>query len=69
MVAGGERKTPLQGKLDDALAIQQQLEQNACRQGARRYVYQARCAVARRSKRPDDAAKYTEKASSLKRKP
>ena len=60
----------LQGKLDDALAIQQRLEQEMlAAKEPDEYVYQELAALYTALKRPDDAAKYTEKASSLKRKP
>ncbi len=60
----------LQGKLDDALAIQLRLEQEMlAAKEPDEYVYEELAALSKALKRPEDAAKYTEKQNSLKRKP
>jgi len=60
----------LQGKLDDALAIQLRLEQEMlAAQEPDEYVYEELAALSTALKRPDEAAKYTEKLNSLKREP
>ena len=60
----------LQGKLDDALAIQLRLEQEMlAAKEPDEYVYEELAALNTALMRPDEAAKYTEKQNSLKRKP
>lgn len=60
----------LQGKLNDALAIQLRLEQEMlAAKEPDEYVYEELAALNTALKRPDEAAKYAEKQNSLKRKP
>lgn len=60
----------LQGKLDDALAIQLRLEQEMlAAKEPDQYVYEELVALNTALKRPQETAKYAEKLNSLKRKP
>lgn len=60
----------LQGKLDEALAIQMRLEKEMLAANEPdEYVYEELAAIYTAQKRPDEAKKYTEKLNSLKRKP
>ena len=59
----------LQGKLDDALAIQQRLEREMlAAKEPDEYVYEELVAISRTLKRPEDTDRYTEKLNGLRRK-